>query len=97
MEPLSPEIRLKLKLAHPGLADQEIDRSEELIAQLHDLNPTKDPERIAKAEKELKLLLRERMPRYSEVVRDLVAAQRQEAEKRVRSVSRVTWRKEQQT
>ncbi len=94
MEPLSPNMRQALKLANPGLTDRDIDRSEELIARLHHLDPAKDASRMAALEDELKTLLRERMPRYSDVVRDQVSARRLEAEQRARSVYRVNWRKE---
>ena len=82
MEPLHPADREALKRAHPGLTDADIDRAEELIAEvelLGDLGRTEEAEEVSGA---LSEFVRQRMPRYNEVVQDASASRRGEVARR---------------
>jgi hypothetical protein len=68
MEPLHPDLRAALKRAHPGLTDEEIDRSEELLNERMNTDPDRDPGRIERLDTERTELIRTAMPRYAEVV-----------------------------
>ena len=68
MEPLHPEVRAALKTAHPGLTDEEIDRSEELLSMRMRLDPDTAAEQIAKLDRERMELIQRKMPRYAQVV-----------------------------
>lgn len=67
VEPLHPEFRAALKAAHPGLADKDIDRSEELSAERMRCDPEREAERIASLDRERLELIRRTMPHYSAV------------------------------
>ena len=69
MEPLHPEIREALKLAHPGLTDADIDRHEALLSLRMQHDPATDAERIGAIDAERLELVRRLMPRYEAVVR----------------------------
>lgn len=69
MEPLEPQVREALKQAYPGLTDQDIDRTEELLVQRMQLDPQQEPERIAALDRERLDLIQSKMPKYAEVVR----------------------------
>ena len=69
MEPLNPELRTALKEAHPGLTDEDIDRTEELLAQRMLCDPEKEAERIQQLDKERVEIINQKMPHYNEVVR----------------------------
>jgi hypothetical protein len=75
MEPLHPDLRAALKRAHPGLTDEDIDRSEELLNERMNTDPQADPERIARLDAEREELIRGAMPRYAEVVQVVKAEQ----------------------
>lgn len=79
MEPLDPRMREALKRTNPGLTDEDIDRSEEILSRLQDLDSEQDADEIRILRAELDNLMRDRMPRYQEVVRSFAAASRQEA------------------
>ena len=85
MEPLHPDLRTALKQAHPGLADDEIDRAEELLAQRMNTDPEREPHRIAELDRERSELIQRRMPRYSEVVQAFKAMRARPREKPSRS------------
>jgi len=44
VEPLHPALREALKAAHPGLTDEVIDESQELLAQQVSIDAKKDPD-----------------------------------------------------
>lgn len=67
MEPLHPSIRQALKESHPGLADEDIDRHEELLSQRYAFDPDEDKAQILQLDKEIKQLVQEKMPNYREV------------------------------
>lgn len=69
MEPLVPELRALLKEAHPGLTDEDIDLSEELLDERMNTDPDTDPNRVAELDRRRTELIRRAMPRYTEVVR----------------------------
>lgn len=69
MEPLNPELRKALKEAHPGLTDEDIDRTEELLAQRMLCDPEKEAERIQQLDNERVEIINQKMPHYNEVVR----------------------------
>jgi len=89
VEPLSPQMRDALKRANPGVTDRDIDRSEEILAQLQDLDPGEEPELSAKLAREFGRIVKSRMPRYLEVTQAIAKAERFEALARVRSVPRI--------
>jgi len=67
MEPLHPQLRAALKEAHPGLADSDLDRYEELLAARFQIDPDREAERLRGLDREREELLRQAMPRYKEV------------------------------
>ena len=69
VEPLHPSLRQALKLAHPGLTDHEIDKSEELLAQRMLCNPQTDAARIEKLDQERTHLIKTKMPHYAQVAK----------------------------
>ena len=73
MEPLSPEMRKALKRAHPDLTDAELDRYEELLSERMDCDPETEANRIAELDQERMALLKERMPRYNDVARQVAS------------------------
>ncbi len=75
MEPMHPKLREALKKAHPGLTDEDIDRSEELLAKRMLYDPEKEADRIAELDRERMELIRRTMPRYAEIARLVVAEQ----------------------
>ena len=75
MEPLHPKLREALKKAHTGLADEDIDRSEELLAKRMLYDPEKEADRIAELDRERMELIRRTMPRYAEIARLFAAEQ----------------------
>ena len=68
MEPLHPEMRILLKKAHPGLSDEDIDRTEELLAQRMLLDSEKQADRIAQLDVERVALIEQKMPHYRQVL-----------------------------
>lgn len=88
MEPLHPDLREALKRAHPGLADREIDRFEELSARRFALDPEAQPEQLAELDADLARLVEERMPHY----RDVAAAVRRVQPRPERPAPRVTFK-----
>ena len=84
MEPIHPMLREELKRAHPGLADDDIDRYEELTARRFAFDPDRNREEIRRIDIEREALMRERMPRFADVERAFVARQR-EASRRERT------------
>lgn len=76
MEPLHARVREALKSAHPGLTDAEIDMAEALIVHRFSLDPEKDADEIRRLDAEHAVLIRQRMPRYHEITRAFVEAQR---------------------
>ena len=76
MEPLHPDLRTALKDAHPSLTDEDIDRSEELLAERMNHDPVAEPERIAQLDAERTELIRQKMPDYSRVVQVFNALRR---------------------
>jgi hypothetical protein len=73
VEPLHPELRAALKEAHPGLTDEDIDRTEELLVQRMLCNPEKEADRIAQLDRERIELIQRKMPRYAEVAQAIRA------------------------
>jgi len=73
VEPLHPQLREALKQAHPRLADQDIDRFEELLARRMTCDPERDADQIAELDRERLAMLRDLMPRYAEVARAFAA------------------------
>ena len=69
MEPLDPALRASLKEAHPGLTDEDIDRSEELLDERMNTDPDADPGRVEELDRRRTELIRRAMPRYTEDVR----------------------------
>ncbi|HEX2317282.1 MAG TPA: hypothetical protein VHJ17_26275 [Thermomonospora sp.] len=67
MEPLHPELRQALKDAHPGLADEDIDRLEELLARRFSLDPETQTAEISRLDTEAAELQQRLMPHYREV------------------------------
>ena len=68
MEPLPPRLRKALKDAHPDLRDEDLDRFEVLRALSATLHPWRDAARRAEMRAESDAFLRERMPRFAEVI-----------------------------
>lgn len=68
MQPLPLRLRTALKGAHPGLRDEDLDRLEVLRAQSATLHPWRDAARLAGLRADATELLRERMPRFTEVI-----------------------------
>jgi hypothetical protein len=68
MQPLPLRLRTALKEAHPGLRDEDLDRLEVLRARSASLHPWRDAARLAELRAESARLLRERMPRFTEVI-----------------------------
>jgi hypothetical protein len=77
MEPLQPATREALKKAHPGLADEDIDRFEELLSERFRLDPQRDASRIAELDYQRLDLLKAKMPHYDTVVRSQAGERRQ--------------------
>ena len=76
MEPLHPQLRALLKEAHPGLTDEDIDRSEELLARRMSYHPEREADRILEVDRERMTLIRRVMPRYADVARAFAAQRR---------------------
>ena len=68
MEPLKSSYRDALKENHPGLSDEAIDLSEDLLAQRFCVDPEKEPERSHELDREREELLHREMPRYEKVI-----------------------------
>jgi hypothetical protein len=68
MDRLKPRVREALKEAHTDLTDEVIDLSEELLAQRFLIDPEADPERLREIDRQRAELLRNRMPKYREVL-----------------------------
>ena len=81
MEPLHPELRAALKAAHPGLTDEDIDRSEELLAERMLCDPDREGERIARLDRERLELIQRTMPHYAAVAQTVSARRAQEQSK----------------
>jgi hypothetical protein len=77
LEPLHPTLRRELKRAHPGLADRDIDRLEELVATRFTLDPERDAEAIRRLDVEKAELIAQAMPRFDEVYQRFRAARRE--------------------
>ena len=69
MEPLKRKVRQALKEEHANLSDEVIDESEKLLAQRFLIDPEKEPERIKEIDRKRAELMRQRMPKYKEVVK----------------------------
>jgi hypothetical protein len=67
MEPLHPDLRAALKVAHPGLTDAQIDQHEELLAQRFLLNPETQEAEIRTLDRRREELLQQYMPNYQQV------------------------------
>lgn len=84
MEPLTPAAREALKRAHPGLADADIDYYEELSARRFTLDPDRAGAEIRRLDDAADALVRDKMPRFAEVVNAALAmARRDEPRKKV--------------
>jgi hypothetical protein len=68
MDRLKPRVREALKEAHADLTDEDIDLSEELLAKRFLIDPEADPERLREIDRQRAELLRNRMPKYREVL-----------------------------
>jgi hypothetical protein len=68
MEPLKPIYRDALKEANPGLTDEIIDRSEDLLAQRFLVDPETEPLRIRQLDREREVLRREMIPNFEQVI-----------------------------
>jgi hypothetical protein len=73
MEPYSPDFRRALKEAHPGLSDGDIDQLQELTTRRAGMQPGRDAETILRFDQQIDELLRKRLPRFQEVVREHAA------------------------
>lgn len=89
MEPLHPELRAALKAAHPGVTDEDIDRTEELWAERMRCDPEREAERIASLDRERLDLIRRKMPHYAAVSQAFKSRRTQE---QVRAVPKVSVR-----
>jgi predicted RNase H-like nuclease len=78
MEPLSRSFREALKREHPDLTDDIIDLSEELLGERFTINPEKEPERIKEIDRRRGELMRNRMPRYEEVLQRMTEQESKE-------------------
>jgi hypothetical protein len=67
VEPLHPQLRRELLRANAGLADEDLDRLEELTALRFTLDPERDAARLREVDAERERLLREKVPRFREV------------------------------
>jgi hypothetical protein len=86
VEPLDPEYRAALKAAHPGLTDEDIDRTEELLAERMRCDPEREAERIARLDRERQELIRRTMPHYAAVSQAFKSRRAQEQRKAAPSV-----------
>lgn len=82
MEPLHPSDREALKRLHPGLTDDEIDRSEELINSIDAEDETGHPGEAERLRAELSQFVRDHIPRYQEVMRDVAESRRDQVKHR---------------
>ena len=73
MEPLHPKLKDALKRAHPGLTDEDIDRSEGLLVRQLEFDPDKDADKIKQIDREWAALIQRRMPLYQAVVQSFKA------------------------
>jgi len=92
VEPIHPELRAALKEAHPGLTDQDIDRTEELLSQRMRCDPDRDADLIARLDQERLDLIRRAMPHYAAVAQAVKARTTDPQAKLPRTVT-VTTRK----
>lgn len=77
MDPLDPRTRVALKKAHPGATDEDVDKSEELIDRLGELDPDVDRQEWLRLTHEIETLLRHVMPKYRLVSKEIGRAARQ--------------------
>jgi hypothetical protein len=82
MEPLTPEAREQLKRAHPGLADADIDRYEDLNVRRFALDPAVAGDEMRRLDGELEALVRSKMPQFAAVVNATLANQRRYEERK---------------
>ncbi len=82
MEPLHPRDREALKRTHPGLTDADIDRTEELVTQVDTLDELGKTDEAEELRVQLSDLVRQRIPRYQEVMRELAASRKDEVRRR---------------
>ena len=73
MEPLDPNLKDALKRVHPGLTDEDIDRSEALLSSQFGFDPKKDADKIEQLRREWAALVQRVMPRYRAVVQSFNA------------------------
>lgn len=71
MEPLRPILRDALIAEHPGLTQETIDRSEELLAQRFYIDPEAEPLRLQEIDRERAELIAREMPRFHAVMQKL--------------------------
>jgi hypothetical protein len=76
MEPLHPSDREALKRVHPGLTDDEINRTEELISRIDAEDEFGHSEEAEDMRLELSRFIRDHIPRYGDVMRDVAASRR---------------------
>jgi hypothetical protein len=77
MEPIRPDVREELKRVHPGLADRDIDRYDELTSQRFLVDPDREPERIRQIDLERTRIVQEKMPRLAEIENAVVLRRRE--------------------
>ena len=67
VEPIKPILRQALIEEHDGLADEIIDRLEELTHQRFEVDPDEQPDLLKEIDQEREQLLQQHMPRFKEV------------------------------
>ena len=77
MEPLKPSFREALKQEHDGLTDDIIDLSEFLLAERFLVDPEAEPLRVQELDRQRTELLREKMPKYQQVLQKMREQERE--------------------
>lgn len=67
MEPLHPDLKKALKDAYQGLADEYIERYEELLQARFLIDPDQNPEEIARLDREREQLVQQFMPQFQQI------------------------------
>lgn len=67
MEPLHPDVKKALKNAYQDLADDYIERYEELLQARFLIDPDENPQEIARLDREREQLIEQFMPQFQEI------------------------------
>jgi hypothetical protein len=92
MEPLQPAVREELKRVHPDLTDADIDQYERLTSLRFTFDPAASPEEIKAIDIRREQLIREKMPRFADVV-NVVSARAREQNPRIKNPPRIELRR----